>query len=181
MSNNGGINRTLNAGESYTIPAGYHNGTGRIDSKDLSSQTPGTATSDDILEGKTAWVNGSQITGTMTKNSKGTDISSYFNMNRQTKSGKGTVEIATASSKSIDLNGYDYLEFTYAVEQHNRPVCRVSVGSNTFNLAPYNGTHTLIVPISKYNDSRTITFRYGDSNATTNYTIAFQLVSVVLK
>ena len=65
MENRGAINQTLNAGGSYTIPAGYHNGSGKIIANSLSSQTSATATAANILSGKTAWVNGSKITGTM--------------------------------------------------------------------------------------------------------------------
>ena len=30
MANNGAVSKTLNAGQSYTIPAGYHNGSGKV-------------------------------------------------------------------------------------------------------------------------------------------------------
>ena len=65
MANQGAKSTTLNAGKSYTIPAGYHNGSGKITAASLSSQTSGTATAAQILSGKTAWVNGKKITGTM--------------------------------------------------------------------------------------------------------------------
>ena len=65
MPNRGAVNQTLNAGGSYTIPEGYHNGKGKVTAVSLSSQTPGTATAAQILSGKTAWVNGNKITGTM--------------------------------------------------------------------------------------------------------------------
>ena len=180
MANNGALNSTLNAGQSFTVPAGYTSG-GKITANSLESQTSGTAEAGDILIGKTAWVNGQQIAGTMSKNREGKDISQYFNMTRQSKSGQGTVQINTASSQSIDLSEYDYLEFSYYVQQHNRPVCRVTVGSDSFELGPYSGSWRLAVPVSKYKGNETITFTYGDSNATTNYTIIFQLLSVELK
>ena len=63
MTNNGKEDDTLNAGESHTISKGYHNGTGIIKAASLSSQTPANATVDDIIAGKTAWVNGHKITG----------------------------------------------------------------------------------------------------------------------
>lgn len=63
MTNNGAINRILNAGESYTIPKGYHDGNGVISSTALGSQTEATATEEDIVDGQTAWVNGVKITG----------------------------------------------------------------------------------------------------------------------
>ena len=57
---------TLNAGESYTIPQGYHTGRGQIIVNTLQDQTDATATPSDIMSGQTAWVNGEKITGTMT-------------------------------------------------------------------------------------------------------------------
>ena len=65
MTNNGAKTASLNAGGSYTIPAGYHNGSGKVTANALSGQTSGTAAAADILSGKTAWVGGSQITGTI--------------------------------------------------------------------------------------------------------------------
>ena len=68
MTNNGAKTSTLNAGGSYTIPAGYHNGQGKITAKDLASQTAGTAAAAEILNGETAWVAGSKVTGSMPNN-----------------------------------------------------------------------------------------------------------------
>ena len=64
MTNRGNVTQSLNAGGSYTIPSGYHAGGGKITANSLSSQTSATATAADIRSGKTAWVNGSRITGT---------------------------------------------------------------------------------------------------------------------
>ena len=63
MPDNGAVNQSLNAGASYTIPVGYHNGSGKVTGNSLSSQTQGTATASDIASGKTAWVNGTKING----------------------------------------------------------------------------------------------------------------------
>ena len=68
MENRGAINQTLNAGGSYTIPAGYHNGSGKVKVNSLASQTSATATAAQILSGKTAWVNGNKVTGSMANN-----------------------------------------------------------------------------------------------------------------
>ena len=65
MANRGAVTQTLNAGGSYTIPAGYHNGSGKVTANSLASQTDGTAVAADILSGQTAYVDGVQITGTM--------------------------------------------------------------------------------------------------------------------
>ena len=66
MVNNGAVTSALNAGGSYTIPKGYHDGNGKITANDLASQTSATATAGQILSGQTAYVNGNKITGTMT-------------------------------------------------------------------------------------------------------------------
>ena len=66
MANNGAVSQTLNAGGSYTVPAGYHNGSGKVTANSLSSQTSATAAAAQILSGYTAWVNGSKLTGTAT-------------------------------------------------------------------------------------------------------------------
>lgn len=65
MANRGAVSQALNAGESYTVSAGYHNGSGKVIANSLASQTEGTATAAQILNGQSAWVNGSKITGTM--------------------------------------------------------------------------------------------------------------------
>ena len=66
MPNKGAVTASLNCGGSYTIPAGYHNGSGKVTANSLSSQTSANAAAKDIIKGKTAWVNGSKITGTAT-------------------------------------------------------------------------------------------------------------------
>ncbi len=63
MPNNGAVSQTLNAGGSYTIPGGYHNGSGKVTASSLASQTGATATAAHILSGQTAWVNGSKVSG----------------------------------------------------------------------------------------------------------------------
>ena len=70
MANLGAVSQALNAGGSYTIPSGYHNGSGKVTANSLASQTSATATADDIASGKTAWANGSMLTGTMSPGKK---------------------------------------------------------------------------------------------------------------
>lgn len=72
MPNQGAVNQALNAGGSYTIPAGYHNGGGKVTANSLSGQTSATAAAGDILTGKTAYVNGNKVTGTMATLAGGT-------------------------------------------------------------------------------------------------------------
>ena len=67
MPNRGGMSAELSAGGSVSIPEGYHNGEGVVRAQDLESQTAGDAGAGNIDSGKTAWVNGVQVTGTSTK------------------------------------------------------------------------------------------------------------------
>ena len=64
MTDNGAKTALLNCGGSYTIPKGYHNGSGKITANSLASQTSATAVANAIQAGKTAYVNGSKVTGT---------------------------------------------------------------------------------------------------------------------
>lgn len=66
MANQGAKTAALNCGASYTIPAGYHNGSGVIRANSLASQT-GNATAEDkyVMKGKTYWKDGVLRTGTM--------------------------------------------------------------------------------------------------------------------
>ena len=74
MENNGAVTPSaLNAGGSYTIPAGYHNGSGKVTAKTLASQTgvdtgKTAVTAAQMLTGYQGWVSGTKITGTMANN-----------------------------------------------------------------------------------------------------------------
>ena len=95
MVDNGTVTSTpLNAGETYTIPEGYHSGLGIVTTNDLASQTSVTgtyindhdtddtsddtednlvaATADNLSLGTAAWVDGQYIVGT------GGDNNSYY-------------------------------------------------------------------------------------------------------
>lgn len=73
MPNNAAVESSLNCGQSYRIPAGYHNGNGKIAANTLASQTQATADAANISKGRTGWVNGRLITGT------GADNDAYYN------------------------------------------------------------------------------------------------------
>lgn len=73
MVNRGAVTSSINAGGSYIIPVGYHNGSGKVTGNTLASQTSATAVAANLTNGKTAWVNGARITGT------GADNTSNYN------------------------------------------------------------------------------------------------------
>lgn len=74
MTNNGAVTPSaLAAGGSYTIPAGYHNGSGKVTTKTLAAQTgvdsgKTAIAAAQVLTGYQGWVNGTKITGTMANN-----------------------------------------------------------------------------------------------------------------
>lgn len=86
MVNQGAKTAALNAGGSYTIPAGYHNGAGKVTANALSGQTAGTAAAADIRKSKTAWVNGAKITGNMPE--QGGSTTTPGTANKDCRSGK---------------------------------------------------------------------------------------------
>ena len=70
-------NISLPLGKSVVAPSGYYPESINISAPSLKSQTSGTATANDIWSGKTAWVNGSKLTGTRTDS--GTLTTKTFN------------------------------------------------------------------------------------------------------
>ena len=65
MPNIGAVSQSLNCGGTFSIPQGYHNGSGIITANDLASQTPGNVSASQILSSYTAWSNGIQVTGSL--------------------------------------------------------------------------------------------------------------------
>ena len=101
MLNRGAVSSSLNCGQSYTIPAGYHNGSGKVTANSLASQTSATATATDILTGKTAWVNGIQLTGT----NLGYDAGYNAGYSTGSSSATATIEL-TFTGQIYNRNGY---------------------------------------------------------------------------
>ena len=113
MTNNGAVSPSaLGAGGSYTIPAGYHNGSGKVTVQSLATMTAsGDATAAQILSGKKAYVDGSLITGTMTN--QGAKTASYTpSTSTQTyiipagyHNGSGKVTVAAIPSSYVSISG----------------------------------------------------------------------------
>lgn len=103
MTKNEAKSITLNAGSSYTIPRGYHNGEGTITTTSLSIQTSATAIASQILSGYTAWVNGTKITGTMTNQGEKTatlNAGGSYTIPAGYHNGKGVIKAASLASQT---------------------------------------------------------------------------------
>lgn len=101
MANQGAKTSSLNCGGSYTIPAGYHNGSGKITANSLASQTSATAVAGDILTGKTAYVNGTKLTGTMATLAGGTYKSTTSNQTISCSGKKMTSNIVVSGDANL--------------------------------------------------------------------------------
>lgn len=109
MPNNGTVNVEVDAGETYTIPEGYHTGSGKVKAKDLSDQTSGTAVANDILKDKIAWVNGSKVTGTLALTGTATPENvligtTFYNTNPKQKI-DGSMPNRGSMSRSLSAGG----------------------------------------------------------------------------
>lgn len=103
MPNNGAVSKALNCGGSYTIPAGYHNGSGKVTANGLSGQTDGTASAENILSGKTAWVNGQKVSGSMADNgaqAKNLNCGEEYTIPEGYHNGTGKVSANSLSSQT---------------------------------------------------------------------------------
>lgn len=66
MTNNGTTgNQSLNAGSSFLVKKGYHAQDFTVGVNSLASQTPGNADAGSVLSGRSAWVNGNKVNGSM--------------------------------------------------------------------------------------------------------------------
>lgn len=118
MVNQGTKTASLNCGGNYIIPAGYHNGSGKVTANSLASQTPGNATADKILDGYVAWVNGNKIIGTksdITKFIPGTKTLLCDNTKHNSvQSGKTGI-----TAESVIVKGHGEITVTTGVSQIN--------------------------------------------------------------
>lgn len=104
MVNNADVSKRLNCGVTYTIPEGYHSGSGKVTANTLASQTSATATASKIFSGYTAWVNGVKVTGT--GNGAKTEASIRANSYWHGSNGTApTIEAFDGTEIVIDLTG----------------------------------------------------------------------------
>ena len=137
MTNRGAVTSSLNAGGSYTIPAGYHNGSGKVTANSLSSQTSGTAAAANILSGKTAYVNGSKITGTM-KNHTGTPNKIQY---RRIQNNRFEVAVdAGYHACNWAGNSYEYMTFSEVASTAGLTAAKLWPGNTVLGITSNKST-----------------------------------------
>ena len=154
MVNHGAMSQTLNTGEICNIPAGYHNGLGKIIANSLVGQTSGTATAAQMLNGYTAWVNGSKLTGNITSLSGQTITPGSFQqmINCSDKYMTGNINVVGDSNLMAGniLNGIKIFGVTGNVRKYASISGRKTTsGSKNFFLWNYNVTKSyyyLVIP-----------------------------------
>lgn len=137
MTNRGAVSPGgLSAGGSYTIPEGYHNGAGKVTANSLSSQTDGNATAGDILKGKTGWVKGSKVTGTMA-NHAGTP--QHIDARRMQNNRFEVAVAAGYHGYSWAGNSYEYMELSEVASTLGLTAAKLAKGQTVCGVA---GTYT---------------------------------------
>ena len=178
MVNNGAKTTTLNCGGSYTIPSGYHNGSGKVTANSLASQTSATATAADIASGKTAWVNGSRLTGTMSggyKYASGTVSSpnvSGYNSVALASTGLGNItvmQIIAIFTPSSAYSGTRYYMPLFVVSD-NYGLSGMTLSSDAVHFDMSFATGLGFVPNVSPNGTISLSHSNGTIYANTNWT-----------
>lgn len=163
MANRGAVTQALAAGGSYTIPAGYHNGSGKVTANTLASQTSATAAAAQILAGYTAWINGVKVTGTMVNRgavSKTLNAGESYKIPAGYHNGSGKVNANSLESQSattvidwdptvveednqmLDLSGYT---FNKATSPNTNGIDKaVTLSAGTYIILKKSYTHTIL-------------------------------------
>lgn len=164
----------LNAGETYTVPEGYHNGVGTVKAASLAEQTQGTASAPYIVDGYTAWVNGTKVTGSML-NVEPQDIELPMNgtyiIPRGYHSGLGQVtqSIPTVTDQLIIAPSFEtqtietsgkFMANNITVQAINalnyQRVSNTVVNNSSINVTGSNRTFTFKVSVDNWHDNATL-------------------------
>ena len=133
MPNNGAVSVQLLADETYTVPAGYHNGSGIVRAPSVQVLTEGTAEAADIIKDKTAWVNGDKLTGLLSLDGTATSdkvISGYTFYSTNPKQ-KITGSLTTVEAVTVTINAGETFNIIAGVHSGNGKVVGASLASQT--------------------------------------------------
>lgn len=170
MPNRGNLTKSINAGSYVDIPDGWYSG-GRITANSLASQTVSNAVAHDIILNKTAWVNGTKITGTLNQANIflpsvaiGTLSSVPITLHRITSANiaqdEGLTISGSGSQISVNLDGYYEISLEFPVHANSGSVTLI------FNM---NNMPTIrTTGILSLNDKR-YAVNIGDGNINLGY------------
>ena len=138
MPDRAAVNSALNCGGTYNIAAGYYSG-GKVTANTLASQTVADAVAGDIKRGKTAWINGSKITGTFDTNNfrvYGPSEGILLNDARlsyimELPNGNGQYAISTSDNSKVCDTLESLLSTKKGILLKLRLVCTLSDGKST--------------------------------------------------
>jgi hypothetical protein len=133
MVNNGGVTKSIGVGETYTIPQGYHDGTGVVTGPTLS----GTAGVGDVRSGKTFYnTSGSIKTGTWNPSPSVSYVSQGYCGNRTTSSWSATISKA-GTAIVVVRNTASAAPAGYTVYKNGSAVGRTGGWANGTNYTAY--------------------------------------------
>lgn len=147
MVDNGQENDEIGAGESHVISQGYHNGSGVITAKPLSEETQADANSLDILDGKTAWVDGVMVTGSMVNHGtviETLDAGEVFTFEDGFYNGTGSITANSLESQTqATASSYEILSGYNAWVNGERINGAVPINDSEVIILPVNGTYNI--------------------------------------
>lgn len=151
MSKSIPINIKIGPGEAYNLDPAYYPG-GKITSETINEATPGNAIGDDILLGKTAWVNGNKITGTIqnvTPTQYTLPINGTYTIPRGYHTGLGSV--------IQHVETMDGLNITPSTESRRIPTAGKYM-TQDITVAPVTNAVSFEIPENKYIIDQNIVF-----------------------
>lgn len=180
MLNRGAVTTSLDCGDTYTIPTGYHNGSGVITANSLASQTGvssgSAATAASILNGKEAWVEGVKITGTMpVVNNTSTTIGPGASISYTTgyRANEWTVSVGSLASYTGVDSGKTAIDASHVVIGYQGWVNGNKVTGSMANNGSVTATLTGLGSVAG-DTSYTIPAGYHDGTGTVSITSAIE-------
>ena len=154
MTNNGAVSASLDCGNSYTVPEGYHNGSGTVTANSLASQTgvdsgQTAATAAALRDGYQAWVNGSKVSGSMATLTSG----NFSGTHSSTTAGAASNYVTKSTSAGYVANNTSVNSLAAATSP--TIATTAATGTATINVKPGYYNKISVNQTSAYNAGRT--------------------------